>query len=139
MHEAAAASVRRTLAAMRLEGFEERAPHELSAGEKRRAGLAGVFACEPGLLLLDEPTGDLDPRGRRELAALLAALPATMVVARTTSRSRVACARARSCSTAGAWLPTRRPRRCSRMLPRWGGTDWGEGRGRARRGAKECC
>ncbi len=74
-------SVRRALAAVRLEGYEARAPHHLSAGEKRRACLAGVLACEPGLLLLDEPTSDLDPRGRRELAALLAGLPATMVVA----------------------------------------------------------
>ena len=73
--------VTRALAAVRLEGFEERAPHHLSAGEKRRACLAGVLACEPGLLLIDEPTSDLDPRGRRELAALLAALPATMIVA----------------------------------------------------------
>lgn len=77
----AADAVRRALAAVRLDGFEERAPHHLSAGEKRRACLAGVLACEPGLLLLDEPTSDLDPRGRRELAALLAALPATMLVA----------------------------------------------------------
>jgi energy-coupling factor transporter ATP-binding protein EcfA2 len=79
--EQAAGAARRALAAVRLEGFEERAPHHLSAGEKRRACLAGVLACDPGLLLLDEPTSDLDPRGRRELAALLGALPATMIVA----------------------------------------------------------
>ena len=40
-----------------------------------------MLACDPGLLLIDEPTSDLDPRGRRELAALLATLPATMIVA----------------------------------------------------------
>jgi cobalt/nickel transport system ATP-binding protein len=75
------AGVRRALAAMRLEGFEGRSPHHLSAGEKRRACLAGVLACEPGLLLLDEPASGLDPRGRRELADLLAALPATLLIA----------------------------------------------------------
>ena len=76
-----AQAVSRSLAAVRLSGFEERSPHHLSLGEKRRACLAGVLACEPGLLLLDEPTSGLDPRGRRELADLLQALPATMLVA----------------------------------------------------------
>ena len=75
------AAVRRALAAVRLTGFESRSPHHLSAGEKRRACLAGALACRPGLLLLDEPASGLDPRGRRELAELLAGLPATLVIA----------------------------------------------------------
>ena len=74
-------AVTRALAAVRLARFEDRAPHHLSAGEKRRACLAGALACEPGLLLLDEPSNGLDPRGRRELAELLVTLPATMLVA----------------------------------------------------------
>ena len=74
-------AVERALAAVRLSGFEPRAPHHLSAGEKRRACLAGALACEPGLLLLDAPSNGLDPRGRRELAELLLTLPATMIVA----------------------------------------------------------
>jgi cobalt/nickel transport system ATP-binding protein len=69
------------LAAVGLAGFEDRFPHHLSRGEKRRLCLAGALACRPGLLLLDEPTSGLDPRGRRELGALLAGLPATLVVA----------------------------------------------------------
>jgi cobalt/nickel transport system ATP-binding protein len=75
------AAVSRALEAVRLSGFESRSPHHLSAGEKRRACLAGALACRPGLLLLDEPSSGLDPRGRRELAGLLAALPATLVIA----------------------------------------------------------
>lgn len=56
-------------------------PHKLSGGEKRRAALAGVLAMSPEVLLLDEPTMYLDPRGRRELIRLLAALPAAQVIA----------------------------------------------------------
>jgi cobalt/nickel transport system ATP-binding protein len=75
------AAVREALAAVGLTGREARFPHHLSTGEKRRLCLAGALACRPGLLLLDEPSSGLDPRGRRELAALLAGLPATLVVA----------------------------------------------------------
>ncbi len=74
-------AVREALAAVQLAGFERRAPHHLSAGEKRRACIAGALACRPGLLLLDEPSSGLDPRGRRELAAVLDRLPATLVLA----------------------------------------------------------
>jgi len=76
-----AAVVAETLAAVGLAGFDERSPHHLSAGEKRRLCIAGVLACRPGLLLLDEPSAGLDPRGRRELGALLHGLAATQVIA----------------------------------------------------------
>lgn len=59
----------------------DRQPHHLSRGEKRRVCLAGLLACEAKVLLLDEPTSDLDPRGRRELKELLADLPQTQIIA----------------------------------------------------------
>jgi energy-coupling factor transporter ATP-binding protein EcfA2 len=74
-------AVREALAAVGLVGREGRFPHHLSTGEKRRLCLAGALACRPGLLLLDEPSSGLDPRGRRELAVLLCGLAATLVVA----------------------------------------------------------
>jgi energy-coupling factor transporter ATP-binding protein EcfA2 len=64
-----------------LQGFEEREPHRLSQGEKRRVCLAGVLACKPTVLVLDEPTSDLDPRGRREFKALLRSLPGAKIIA----------------------------------------------------------
>lgn len=73
--------VAEALAQVGLSGFEDRSPHHLSGGEKRRVCLAGVLACRPSVLVLDEPTSDLDPRGRRELRALLRSIPATKLIA----------------------------------------------------------
>ena len=64
-----------------LNGFEAREPHRLSQGEKRRVCLAGVLACKPTVLVLDEPTSDLDPRGRREFKTLLRSLPGAKIIA----------------------------------------------------------
>jgi cobalt/nickel transport system ATP-binding protein len=64
-----------------LAGFEARVPFHLSAGEKRRAALAGVLAMRPELLLLDEPSIFLDPHGRRELIRLLSRLDGTRIIA----------------------------------------------------------
>ena len=76
-----AARVQKALAQVGLAGFGRRATHHLSHGEKRRVCLAGVLACEPAILILDEPTSDLDPRGRREFKALLRQIPATKLIA----------------------------------------------------------
>jgi len=59
------------LKAVGLEGYEEKPPHHLSAGEKKRAAIATVLAMHPKILLLDEPTANLDPKNRFELANLL--------------------------------------------------------------------
>jgi energy-coupling factor transporter ATP-binding protein EcfA2 len=71
----------RALAAVGLSGFEDRLPHHLSFGERKRVCLAGILACEPMLLALDEPTSNLDPRGRRQFMAILQHLPAAKLIA----------------------------------------------------------
>ena len=78
---AIAVRVKECLQSVGLAGFEERLPHRLSGGEKRRVCLAGVLACDAKILALDEPTSDLDPRGRRELIALLGQLSITRLIA----------------------------------------------------------
>jgi cobalt/nickel transport system ATP-binding protein len=64
-----------------LQGFEARVPFHLSGGEKRRVALAGVLAMRPEILLLDEPSSHLDPRGRRELIHLINGLAVTKIIA----------------------------------------------------------
>ncbi|NJD32243.1 MAG: energy-coupling factor ABC transporter ATP-binding protein [Gammaproteobacteria bacterium] len=73
--------VRESLVQVGLAGFEDRLPHHLSRGEKRRVCLAGLLACDARLLVLDEPTSGLDPRGRRELMGLLTRLPVGQLIA----------------------------------------------------------
>jgi len=58
----------------------DRAPHHLSVGERRRVAVATVLAMRPTTLVLDEPSANLDPASRSELAAVLADLDLTLVV-----------------------------------------------------------
>jgi cobalt transport protein ATP-binding subunit len=60
--------------------FARRMPHHLSVGERKRVAIATVLAMDPSILVLDEPTAGLDPRGRRSLITLLRELDATMLV-----------------------------------------------------------
>ncbi len=64
-----------------LHNIGDRPPHHLSYGERKRVCLAGILACEPTILALDEPTANLDPRGRRTFMKLIGALPATKLIA----------------------------------------------------------
>ncbi|MCY3020728.1 MAG: ABC transporter ATP-binding protein [Planctomycetota bacterium] len=73
--------VRESLRTVGLEGFEKRSAFHLSVGQKKRIALATVLAMQCDILVLDEPTSNLDPRGRREIAALLEQLGGTQVIA----------------------------------------------------------
>lgn len=70
-----------SLAAVNATHLADRVPHHLSQGEKRAVAIASVLAMQPSLLLLDEPTSDLDPRGRRSLLGLLSSLDTALIVA----------------------------------------------------------
>jgi cobalt/nickel transport system ATP-binding protein len=64
-----------------LEGFDDRVPHHLSYGEKKRVAIAGILAMKPQILLLDEPTSNLDPKGRIELMSIIESSCDTIVIA----------------------------------------------------------
>ena len=77
---AARARVAEALAAVRMRHAADRAPHQLSMGERRRVAVATVLAMRPALLVLDEPSANLDPRARRELLEVLEQLDCTLLV-----------------------------------------------------------
>ena len=72
--------VNAALDAMEVGELADRPPNHLSFGQKRRVAIAGVLAMEPAILVLDEPTSNLDPASRRELATTLQALETTLLV-----------------------------------------------------------
>ena len=63
-----------------MAGFERRVPHHLSLGQRKRVAIATVLSMDPSVLVFDEPTAGLDPRGRRELMRLLRSCPQTLLV-----------------------------------------------------------
>ncbi|WP_340540503.1 energy-coupling factor ABC transporter ATP-binding protein [Nocardioides sp. GXZ039] len=60
--------------------FASRAPHHLSFGQRRRVAVATVLAMRPEILVLDEPSSNLDPASRRELADILRSLDVTVLM-----------------------------------------------------------
>ena len=65
------------LVGLSYDEVKDRSPFELSGGQKRRIAIAGVIAMRPRVLILDEPTAGLDPRGKKEILALVRRLKET--------------------------------------------------------------
>ena len=72
--------VERALEAVGMSGSERRMPHRLSLGQRKRVALATVLSMDPEVLVFDEPSAGLDPRGRRELIGVLEGLSQTLLV-----------------------------------------------------------
>ena len=73
--------VARALDWVGMTDYEQRSPHHLSAGEKKRIAIATVLSMAPEILVIDEPASNLDPGGKWSLISLLKSLPMTKIVA----------------------------------------------------------
>ncbi|MFE9733310.1 energy-coupling factor ABC transporter ATP-binding protein [Streptomyces sp. NPDC005863] len=74
------ARVMKALSQVGMAEFADRPPHHLSFGQRRRVAVATVLAMEPEILVLDEPSSNLDPASRRELADILRSLDVTVLM-----------------------------------------------------------
>ncbi len=74
------AVVMRALERVGMQDYADRPPHHLSFGQRRRVAVATVLAMEPEILILDEPSSNLDPASRRELAEILRSLDVTILM-----------------------------------------------------------
>jgi cobalt transport protein ATP-binding subunit len=68
------------LSAVGMADFRDRSPLHLSFGQRRRVAVATVLACDPEIMVLDEPSANLEPVARRELAEVLLSLDRTMLM-----------------------------------------------------------
>ncbi len=78
--EALQRRVRQALDRVGMVDFIDRPPHHLSFGQRRRVAVATVLAMEPEILVLDEPSSNLDPASRRELADIVRSLEVTVLM-----------------------------------------------------------
>ncbi|WP_030561732.1 energy-coupling factor ABC transporter ATP-binding protein [Streptomyces aureocirculatus] len=74
------ARVLKALGQVGMAAYADRPPHHLSFGQRRRVAVATVLAMEPEILVLDEPSSNLDPAARRELADILRSLDVTVLM-----------------------------------------------------------
>ena len=72
--------VNQSLAKVGMLEYKNRPPHHLSFGQRRRVAVATVLAMNPSILVLDEPSSNLDPASRRELAEILTSLEITLIM-----------------------------------------------------------
>ncbi|MEJ2052006.1 MAG: ABC transporter ATP-binding protein, partial [Calditrichota bacterium] len=75
------AAVKEALKAVELKGYQEKSSHHLSSGEKKRVAIATVLAMNPRVLVLDEPSTNLDPHARRQLINLIRSMEITTIIA----------------------------------------------------------
>jgi len=73
--------VTRALEWVGMGSYEQRSPHHLSFGEKKRIAIATVLSLDPEILVIDEPTSNLDPRSKWSLVELLKQFPMTKIIA----------------------------------------------------------
>jgi len=74
------ARVKEALHSVGLDGYENRVPHRLSGGEQKRIAIASILSMKPDVLILDEPTNNLDPDGERQLIEILDSLEQTLII-----------------------------------------------------------
>ena len=78
--EASRENAEEALKMVGMNDYQEKAPHHLSFGQKRKVAIASVLASKPQLLVLDEPSSNLDPSSRRELIDILLSLEISIVL-----------------------------------------------------------
>jgi cobalt/nickel transport system ATP-binding protein len=83
--------VQDALSKMSLRGFEQRAPHELSFGERRRVALATILSMQPEIVAFDEPFANLDPSMSQQLVQVIQELEATVVIVSQAMLPALAC------------------------------------------------